>query len=66
MKKVKCPRCGSGVLEESDVYGFECPACGETFEYTDETNLNIVDSDKWVRILIQKSSEPIHCERRAQ
>ncbi len=66
MKKVKCPRCGSGVLEESAVYGFECGACGECFEYTDETNLNIVDLDKWVRILIQKSSEPIHGERRAR
>ena len=66
MKKEKCPRCGSGVLEESDVYGFECPACGETFEYTDETNLNIVDPDKWVSILMQKSSKLAQSERRAR
>lgn len=57
MKKEKCPLCGAGVLEESEVYGFECSKCGECFEYVDETNLKIVDSDKWVRILSRKSAK---------
>ena len=57
MKKVKCPRCGSGILEESAVYGFEGSVCGECFEYTDEMNQNIVDSDKWVRSLSRKSAK---------
>lgn len=33
MEEVKCPSCGSPNVEQIDVNKYQCPYCGETFNY---------------------------------
>lgn len=42
-----CPVCGCGILNESEVYGYECDNCGEILETGENGELEIVDYSKW-------------------
>lgn len=42
-----CPVCGCGILNESEIYGYECDNCGEVFETGENGELETVDYSKW-------------------
>ncbi len=48
MMNSKCPLCGECRLTEAEIWGFECQACGEIFEYDCNGDLQIVRLDKWL------------------
>lgn len=48
MRSMTCPLCGCGELIESDIAGYECENCGESFNTDDSGELTIMDFDVWL------------------
>ena len=52
-----CPLCGNNNLKESEIYGLECPECGECFEENDNGDLQIVSFEKWREMLGRREND---------
>lgn len=48
MRDLTCPLCGCGELIESDIAGYECENCGESFNSDDSGELTIMGFDEWL------------------
>ena len=52
--KQHCPLCGCGTLCESNIKGYQCDNCGESFEFDDNGIITIISFDEWKATFEQK------------
>ena len=50
-----CPLCGIGILEESDVRGYECSNCREVFVRGDDKEWEVIPYEEWLEYVREKS-----------